>query len=422
MTAAGRGRSPRVLYVQRPLGGGSTTGLVDLLRSLTDSRVVPTVLFFGENRYAPLVHDLGIEVLNLGVASRPVPAASLPRAAPFDETRIEQMARGQDPTDRTRLSRELRTLLRRDVPISRKICRLLKTREFDLVHSNDNPRGDRSILLAAQLSNVPVISHVRFSHVFDQHVDSVLSRGVTRYIYMSEAIRERFESTVGRHVTGTVLYDPLTIPPRAEIDEQARQFRRTEGLEGVQLIVNVARVVPWKGLHVFLEAMAMVLRSNPNAVGLVVGDPADDSSYAEYLRTLSASLGLGDRVRFVGFRSDALTIMGAADVVVHSAIKPEPFGRVIIEAMALGKPVIAAAAGGPLESVVSGVDGILVPPGQPDLLARALEDLLANPERAAAMGRAGVEKVRDRHSEGRFASSLLDIYNEVLDSRLPGTT
>jgi len=307
-------------------------------------------------------------------------------------------------------------LLRRDVPISNRICQFLRQGDYDLVHSNDNPRGDRSILLAALRCRVPVVSHVRFSHVFDRHVEGTLSRGVKHYIYVSKAVRERFESSVGHHVRGTVIYDPLTIPPLEDLEAQAIAFRRAENLEQARLIVNVARVVPWKGLHIYVEALADVLPRFPDAVGLIVGDPADDPSYSDYLRRLVDSYGIGDRLRFTGFRPDALAVMAASEVVVHSAVKPEPFGRVVVEAMSLGRPVIAAEAGGPLESVRSGVDGILVSPGDPVALGAAISRVLTRPEEGRSLGKAGALTVRERYSPEHYAESLLHIYDEVLSA------
>ena len=185
----------------------------------------------------------------------------------------------------------------------------------------------------------------------------------------------------------------------------------------------VARLDPWKGLDVFLDAAAQVAARHPDAVFLVSGDaPAGFEAYRDGMVARAAQLGLGDKVRFLGWRyrmDDIPALMASLDIFCHTSIQPEPFGLVLIEAMAMGCPVIAAKAGGPLEIAEDGVSGLLTAPGDATALAQAVCGLLADPPRRRAMAAAGRARVEQRFSRSAFALRLHEIYAIALRGRLP---
>jgi glycosyltransferase involved in cell wall biosynthesis len=182
------------------------------------------------------------------------------------------------------------------------------------------------------------------------------------------------------------------------------------------LVVMVSRLQRWKGVHVFLEAAASVARQMPEAHFMVVGGAlfALDQDYAAGLHDTVDRLGLARRVRLVGHRSDVAGFFAAADVVVHASIEPDPFPMVLLEAMAAGKPVIASGLGGPRESVENGVTGLLVPPNNPEHLARAILTLLNDPEGMIRMGKAGATRVRERFSAERMVRQLEAVYEGMV--------
>jgi len=132
----------------------------------------------------------------------------------------------------------------------------------------------------------------------------------------------------------------------------------------------------------------------------------------EMMRGLARSLGVGERVRFTGWLDpDSLAQeLADASVVVMPSRWPEPFGLVGIEALAAGRPVIASATGGILDWLQDGVTGLSVRPGDPLDLARALNELLADPERQRTMGAAGRKMVAARFSPERHLAGLLEAY------------
>jgi glycosyltransferase involved in cell wall biosynthesis len=148
----------------------------------------------------------------------------------------------------------------------------------------------------------------------------------------------------------------------------------------------VGRLQRWKGMHVLIEALPEIVAARPDAhVVIVGGDHPLEPGYRGHLQRLSHARGVADRVHIAGYRADALSWMAAFDVVVHASDN-EPFGLVVLEAMALGKPLVAGAAGGPAEVIRDGVEGFLVPyedaRGLADRVVRYLED----PELSARLG------------------------------------
>lgn len=167
----------------------------------------------------------------------------------------------------------------------------------------------------------------------------------------------------------------------------ASEARRRLGLPATTPTVGmVSRLEPWKGCTTLVAAAPAILRRMPEARFVIVGGPHFSApDYPERLRAMAAKLGVHERFTWAGHQADVPTWMQAMDVVVHASWG-EPFGMTVLEAMALGKPVVAAASGGPLESVRDGVDGLLVPPGEPGSLADAVSRFLQHPAEARAFG------------------------------------
>jgi glycosyltransferase involved in cell wall biosynthesis len=152
--------------------------------------------------------------------------------------------------------------------------------------------------------------------------------------------------------------------------------------------------------------------------GLVGADPGR-SHYSRRLIALAHSLGIADRVRMVGNCEDMPAALMLSDVVVHASVKPEAFGRVVIEAQAMGKPVIASDLGGPVETVEHGVTGWRVPPGDPAALAAAIDAAMAlDAAERAALGQRARAAVLRHYTTSAMQEATLDVYEALL---LPAT-
>lgn len=188
-----------------------------------------------------------------------------------------------------------------------------------------------------------------------------------------------------------------------------RAWRASIGIGEAPLIVWVGRLVRWKGTIDALRALAL---SPARAHLVVVGDGAEMAR----LRGAAQSLGIAERVHFMGMmENDRLpAVYTSADVVIGTSFANETFGISLAEASACGRPIVASAFGGFREVVRDGVTGLLVPPRDPAALARAIDTVLADPERAGAMGAAGRAFVSEQFSWPAVTDRVLAVYRQVL--------
>jgi glycosyltransferase involved in cell wall biosynthesis len=175
----------------------------------------------------------------------------------------------------------------------------------------------------------------------------------------------------------------------------------------------VANIRGSKGHRYFLEAAVLVLRERPDVRFVIVGDGVgfDD------VRRRVQEMALGSEVRMLGFRRDVPEILAALDVLALPSIKSEATSQVVLQALAIGTPVVATTVGGSPEVVRDGHTGRLVPPADSPALARAILDLLADPDRTREMASAGAALVRDRWSMDAVMARTTAIYDDLLRRR-----
>jgi len=179
--------------------------------------------------------------------------------------------------------------------------------------------------------------------------------------------------------------------------------------EGHTVVTVIANLIQYKGHRFLLEACRIVRERYPRIVVLLVGD---GPCRAE-LEGMANRLGLASTVRFLGSRTDIPQVLALTDLVAHPSLE-EGFPNAVLEAMAAGKAVVATDVGGISEAVVHGETGLLVPPGDPTVLAEAIVQLLQDPARAAAMGRAGQERAISRFGMDRMVRETEGLYEELL--------
>jgi glycosyltransferase involved in cell wall biosynthesis len=275
-----------------------------------------------------------------------------------------------------------------------------KIREADLVYFNT-----AKALVYGAAANFPRVRPAVF-HLHDlldpRHFSAanirVLVAAANRMdlvIANSQASAEAFEAAGGKVPVEIVPngFDPA--PFDKVPSEEVARLRAELNPEGRPVAAIFGRLARWKGQDVLLRAAARL----PELTVWIVGEALftdDDRAYAEELRKLAS--GMGGRVKFLGFRDDIPALMKAADVVVHCSTAPEPFGRVIVEAMLARRPVIAARAGGPIEILADSTAGKLVSPGDVGSLEEALRRLLASPEERLRLSEAGRERAETEYS------------------------
>lgn len=273
---------------------------------------------------------------------------------------------------------------------------------------------------AARLIGVPAVYHLHDMPEPAWNAQGLLGRGAlaTRpaaIIAVSRAVAKTLRGG-GRRVRVVPNSAPVSGAQRAAAHAEGASVRARLGWhDSCPLVVWCGRLQRWKGADVFLRAAACVAAKEPQARFAIVGGELFDldRGFASELRRLAASLGIEDVVAFAGHQRDPLPYIAAADVLAHSSVRPEPFGLVIVEAMALGTAVVAADAGGPAEILHDGVTGLLAPPGDHQALADRLLALLRDPVRRAAIAGAARASVEHEYSIDRMIGRLHAIYDEV---------
>jgi glycosyltransferase involved in cell wall biosynthesis len=178
----------------------------------------------------------------------------------------------------------------------------------------------------------------------------------------------------------------------------------------------IGRISPWKGQHIFIRAAAVVHRDFPDARFFVIGAALfGEDQYDQEIRRLPGQLGIENIVEFAGFRKDVNRAMSELDLVVHASTKGEPFGQVILEAMAAGKPVVATNGGGVPEIVEDGRTGILVPMGDAEALAHAICRILSDPAEARALGDRARKRAADHFTLEKTARGVEAVYAAMLE-------
>lgn len=373
-----------VLFLHSSAGRyGADRQLLSLASGLDRGRFEPLVVLPERGELADLLEGADVEV---AVA----PLAVLRRA-------------DLGPRGAYRMARALRAA-------DRELESLARGRGAALVHSNTSVilSGRR---LARKLA-IPHLMHVRELYPRVPLAWPLWRRRLLRadrLACVSQAVAAQFRGAP----RAFVLHDGL---PRAPGREDRERARRTLGLDAGRFTVAVlGRVSDWKGQDMLARALAEPPLTAIGAIGLVAGDPwpGADEPLRE-LERLREELGLGERLRVLGFQADVGTVLGAVDAVAVPSTRPDPFPNAALEAAAAGIPVVAAAHGGLPEMLRDGDTGILTPPGDAGALASALRELADDPARARRIGQAAAADVPARFSAERMLDRVQQEYAALL--------
>jgi glycosyltransferase involved in cell wall biosynthesis len=236
--------------------------------------------------------------------------------------------------------------------------------------------------------------------------------GVDRFIAISKASAQGMldRKEVPAEKVKVVL-NGMAAPDVASLKNAATLRTEMRTAPHAPLVVCVARLEPEKDITTLLKAMKQVVAAIPAAICWVAGEGSLSGALAAQIE----QSGLGKSVKLLGFRDDALSLINAADVFVLPSLA-EPFGLVLLEAMALSKPVIATRAGGPMEIVEHEKTGTLVKPADENEMAQAIQRLLGDPALRESMGREGRSRFERRFSAQAMARATVAVYQEALAS------
>jgi glycosyltransferase involved in cell wall biosynthesis len=347
--------------------GGGELSLLDLLRGLDRDRWAPVLVVPDEGEVAARGRDLELPV-------HVIPLPSLRRPGPGALGSVRTLAR------------------------------LARATDAALIHAN----GSRAMAyagVAGRLAARPVLWHVRVADR-DGLVDRALSAIATTIIATSRAVARRFAWAAAKVRVVPNGIDLGRFAPRPA----SGAVRAALGVPpSAPVAVSIGRHVPEKGYRHLVDAAAVVERVRPGVHWVLVGDGELRSD----LEAQARRLGVGSRVHFAGWRDDVVELLALADVFVLPSER-EGFGRVLVEAMAMGRAIVATAVGGVPDIVLAGETGLLIEPANAAALGDAVRALLDDPPRAARLGAAGRARAESTFSLGAHVDAIERVYDEFL--------
>lgn len=376
--------------------GGSHQAQFDLVRHLDRSRFRPVVVFYQDNRFAREMREMGVEVHVLEELRR----------------RELELRRGGGTLQRG-LDILAGAVLRRR--------RLIREFGAELVHLNNSPgTGADDWLPASRLAGVPCVTFAMGNTPRGLGaIHESLARRFDRILVISDFVR-RSLLEVGY---------PAALLSMTQIGVDLEEFRgrvrRTRDEVRSDLGIPDDRVVAcmvgnlreWKGQHVVLEALSHLPEAaRRSLLVLFVGAVGPSfQGYADRLQALVREHALEDGVRFLGGRTDIPDLLGASDLGLHASVLPEPFGLVVVEAMAMGLPVVATSIGAPGGVVVPGA-GRTFDPADPPALAEALRELVDDPNLRKKLGE-GARARAEAFDARQMVEAVENVYADLLGRR-----
>ncbi|BAZ15407.1 hypothetical protein NIES4071_72790 [Calothrix sp. NIES-4071] len=284
------------------------------------------------------------------------------------------------------------------LPLINKVAKI--ARDYDIIYANTQ----KALVIgaiASFLSRRPLVYHLHdilspehFSKTNRTIAVTLANRFAKLIIANSQASKTAFIAAGGRADIVEVIYNGFDSISYQVTEAQIKQLRQELELEDKFIIGHFSRLSPWKGQHILIEAIA---QSPQEVTAILVGDALfGEQEYVKQLHEQVEKHRLQHRVKFLGFRSDIGQLMSACDLVAHTSIAAEPFGRVIVEAMLCGKPVVAANAGGAIEIVDQDINGYLVTPGEPQELAQIIKTCVTEPSKTAMLAENALKSARSR--------------------------
>ena len=273
---------------------------------------------------------------------------------------------------------------------------------------------------AARRAGIPEVWFQHMVPVRGQGLDLLAALTPTSCVLVNSAFTAAGERRVTPWPRQLEIVRPGVRISSEPLDERRRRGRAALGLGDADFAVGiVARLQRWKGQHVVIQAFATLAHARSRSRLFVIGGPLFglEPDYPEELQRLAGTLGIADRVVLTGHRDDVPDCLAAMDIAVHASLRPEPFGLALVEAMEAGTPLVAADAGAVREVVTAGLNGLLVPPGDPEILATALLALQHDPGRRSRMAAEGLVTVREHFDAAQVARRVEAIYEAVLARR-----
>ena len=285
----------------------------------------------------------------------------------------------------------------------------------DLIHANNEPLCNRAALLVGKLLHIPIVCHVR-GDLNGSRMMSCAYKMPTHFISVSQWIAKRMQEVLQVPTEKTsVIYDGIALE-QLDLQADGLEFRRRYAIPVDAYVVGlVGLLIPWKGQELFLDA-AMLLRDKiPNLKMLIVGGTPDECvAYEALLRQRVKQERLDELIGFTGHVTAMEQVYNGLDVVVSASTSPEPLGTVVIEAMAMGRPLIGPRHGGAAEMMEHLKTGLLFTPNDALALACEIERLFIDPALALQLGHDARVHALNTFAIAHHTEQIQTLYHQLL--------
>ena len=304
-----------------------------------------------------------------------------------------------------------------------RLARIILKEKVDIVHVN-NGMCNTEPIIAAILTGRKYIVHF---HGVEKPglVQRLLMNHVHKLIVISQFLadalsengfpRDRMVVIPNPYQESHALNNGGSIGENSMVGNENEELRAKYKLKQEdKVFAIVGRIVRWKGHIEFLHAAFIILQAVPDAKALIVGDFSDGNiTYQDQIQQMIDDSEFGDRITMTGYVKDVGSMYAIMDVCVHTSIEPEPFGLVIIEAMANSVPVIASDLGAPKEIIADSINGYIVSPKSPQKIADAVIRLLEDDEQREKMGESALKHVQQHYNDKDYAQAVENIYADI---------
>jgi glycosyltransferase involved in cell wall biosynthesis len=390
-------RPVRVLFFEPSTGyGGSSRCLLEWLRHLNREKFSPLVITYYNGPAIKQIRELGVKVIRL----------------PYITLTKKLMLASEGGTLVSYIAFLLETLIN-TFPVALALAVIILVKRIDLVDLNSSIGTSIPGIIAAKLTRRPSVCHIHDTRRLSSK-EVYFGKWVEKHIVLTHAAEKLYTAGLGADKL-TVIYNGLSLDCWNGKND-GTGVREEFGIGPAEYIIGMAgRITKGKGHDDFITAASLVKRVNSRVKFLIVGSAVfTDKGLEGELQDMVKKLGLENTVIFTGWRDDVKRLMSAFDVLVFpTSTFPEGFPVTCIEAMALGKPVVATNIPGPSEIVLDGVTGFLVAPSDPDMLAERLLKVIGSPQALKNMGTAGRKRAEEVFDIIKLTREIELVFDEV---------